>query len=221
MNFRLAGARLLCLSPHPDDIELGLGATLHKYRGQVNARILVFSDRHESRGEQRNLENQVEAAALLGVAADSVRFVDQIGHGFARLRPRFMASEENRDIIRRIVERVTKDFQPDIIFVPSVHETHQDHVAVGEEVVRIVRGAASILGYEVPKHNRHFQPNTFVRASDADIEAKIAAVQRYTEFTTRYYFEPEGIRALARMRALQAGHSGLVEAFELYRLSVS
>jgi len=78
-----------------------------------------------------------------------------------------------------------------------------------------------ILGYEVPKHNRHFQPDVFVEVRPEDVETKIAALNCFSEFTTRYYFEPEGIRGLARTRALQAGYSGLAEAFELYHLSVS
>ena len=87
--------------------------------------------------------------------------------------------------------------------------------------MRIARGRYLILGYEVPKHNRHFQPSVFVELRPEDVETKIAALNCYSEFTTRYYFESEGIRGLARARALHAGYSGLAEAFELYHLSVS
>jgi LmbE family N-acetylglucosaminyl deacetylase len=111
-----------------------------------------------------------------------------------------------------------KDFDPGLIFAPSVHETFQDHQALGEEVVRVVRGRATILGYEVLRHNRHFRPNVFVDISEADMEAKIAALGCFSEFTNRYYFEPEALKALARVRALDAGYFGFAEAFEMYRL---
>jgi N-acetylglucosamine malate deacetylase 1 len=96
----------------------------------------------------------------------------------------------------------------------------QDHQALSEEVVRIVSGQASIFGYEVPRSNRRFQPNVFVDVSEADLDAKIQALTCFTEFTNRYYFGSDNIRALARVRALNAGYSAYAEAFELYRMIV-
>lgn len=214
------GGRVLCFSPHPDDTEFGVGATLAKYRGRFAARVVVLSDRSQTRSERRNDEDQAKAAAALGLPEDAVRFVDTLGYGVDRLKVRFFGTEENRDLLRLVATRSIQDFRPDLIFVPALRETFQDHSALAEEVVRIARGRYMILGYEVPKHNRHFQPNVFVELRPDDVEAKIAALNCFSEFTTRYYFEPEGIRALARTRALHAGYSGLAEAFELYHLSL-
>jgi N-acetylglucosamine malate deacetylase 1 len=212
------GARVLCFSPHPDDTEFGVGATLSRFRGRFAGRIIVFSDRSQTRNEQHNERDQRSAALAVGLPADSVCFVDQLGYAASRLKVRFFGTEENRDLIRHIISRAVQDFQPDIVFIPGLRETFQDHSALAEEAVRILRGDYAILGYEVPKHNRHFQPNTFVKLDEADIAAKVAALQCFSEFTTRYYFEPDAIRSLARTRALDAGYFGLVEAFELYRL---
>lgn len=214
----LTGARLLCLSPHPDDTEFGLGATLHRLRDDISAHVIVFTDRHESRGETRNEEEQRRAAEILGIPAANVHFLDELGYGVGRLPIRFMASQESRDTIRRVVARLVQDFAPNVVFVPGLNETHQDHMALAEEVVRVARGEYAILGYEVPKHNRAFRPNAFLPVDDADLTAKIAAINAFTEFTNRYYFADEGIRALARVRGLDAGGGGMVEAFEVYRL---
>lgn len=217
MNF--AFRRLLCLSPHPDDTEFGLGATLHRFRGQVEARILVFSDRGRTRGEKHNERDQREAAQRLGIAPDRVQFIDQLGLGIERLPVRFFGSEESRDAIRRAVARVVKEFDPDAIFTPARTETMQDHQAVTEEVLRVERGRAAIFGYETPKHNRLVNPSTYVRVAESDIAAKAEAVNCYTEFTTRYYFEHRMLEALARVRGMDAGFDGLAEAFEVYRLT--
>jgi LmbE family N-acetylglucosaminyl deacetylase len=216
----LAGARALCLAPHPDDIEFGVGATLHKYREFLTAHVVVFTDRHKSRGEIHNETEQRKAAAILGIPSENVHFVDELGYGVDRLPIRFMATEESRDVIRQVLSKMIADFKPNVIFTPGIRETHQDHAAVTQEVVRVARGDFSIFGYEVPKHNRDFLPNAFVAVDEADIAAKVAAINAFTEFTTRYYFEPDAIRALARMRGLHAGTAGLVEAFEVYRLSI-
>jgi len=214
----LAFSRVLCLSPHPDDTEFGAGATLNRFRDSIEARLVVFSDRSRTRGEKHNERDQIAAAAHLGIPQAQVRFIDQLGIGVERLPVRFFGTEEARDRIRQVIAHVVREFDPDVIFTPAAHETMQDHQAVTEEVIRVQRGRAAILGYETPKHNRLMNPATFVRVSEADIAAKAAAVHCYTEFTTRYYFEEKMLDSLARVRGMDAGFHGLAEAFEVYRL---
>lgn len=125
------------------------------------------------------------------------------------------------DKIRLTITRVVRRFEPDIIFTTGMMETMQDHQAVTQEILRVIRDKSSILGYEVPKHNRFFSPNTYVTVSQKDIAAKIAASNTFAEFSNRYYFRPEIIRSLARVRALQAGYFGYAEAFEAYRIMVA
>jgi LmbE family N-acetylglucosaminyl deacetylase len=215
MNFPYR--RILCLSPHPDDSEFGLGATLHRARASCAAHLLVFSDRSKTRGEQHNARDQIAAAARLGIPAARVQFVDQLGIDVERLPIRFFGSEESRDAIRRAVTHAVKTVDPDAIFTPALTETMQDHQALTEEVLRIARGRAAVLGYETPKHNRLMNPSTYMQVDAADVKAKAEAVNCYTEFTTRYYFEERMLDALARVRGMDAGFHGLAEAFEVYR----
>jgi hypothetical protein len=49
---------------------------------------------------------------------------------------------------------------------------------------------------------------------------KIAASNMFEEFSNKYYFRPEILQSLARVRALQAGFFGYAEAFEVYRAIV-
>jgi LmbE family N-acetylglucosaminyl deacetylase len=210
--------RVLCLSPHPDDTEFGVGATLHHYRSSIETRVVVFSDRNRTRGEKHNDRDQIAAAGKLGIPPENVKFIDQLGLDVQRLPVRFFGTEDARDQIRRVVGHVVKQFDPDVIFTPAAHETMQDHQAITEEVNRVQRGRAAILGYETPKHNRLMNPGTFVRVDEADIKAKSEAVNCYSEFTTRYYFEERMLDALARVRGMDAGFHGLAEAFEVYRL---
>lgn len=217
----LAGfRRLLCLSPHPDDTEFGCGATLHRLQDRIEARILVFSDRARTRGEKHNERDQLAAAQRLGVAAANVRFVDQIGIGVQRLPVRFFGTEESRDRIRQVLAHEVQTFEPDLILTPALGETMQDHQAVTEEVLRVQRGRAAIMGYETPKHNRLMNAACYVRVAPTDVRAKAEAVNCFTEFTNRYYFEERMLEALARVRAMDAGYDGLAEAFAVYRLVV-
>ena len=211
------GSRILCLSPHPDDVEFGLGATLNKYKGVIEGFLLIFSDRSNTRGEKYNERDQQLSSKIAGFSMENVKFIDQLGLDIERLPIRFFTSEKNRDLIRLVISKILEKFIPDIIFCPSIKETMQDHQAVGEEVIRICRDKASILGYEVPKHNRFFQPNVFINISEDDLKEKIKMLESFSEFTKRYYFHQDSIKSLARVRALDAGYFGFAEGFELYR----
>jgi LmbE family N-acetylglucosaminyl deacetylase len=212
--------RVLAVSPHPDDVEFGAGAWLHRWRGSVEAHLVVLSDRGPTRGERHNERDQRRAAGCIGIPEARVAFADEVGLDLPRLPIRFMATEENRDRIRRLVEQLMRRIEPELILVPSPQETMQDHQALAEETVRVLRGEVSILGYETPKHNRAFVARAWMPVDDADVDAKIAALDCFSEFTTRYYFEPEAIRALARVRALDhGGGHRYAEAFEVLRLA--
>ncbi|MCC7428263.1 MAG: PIG-L family deacetylase [Alphaproteobacteria bacterium] len=210
------GARVLVLAPHPDDAEFGCGATLHRFRAAIEAHILVFSDRAATRGEKNNDADQLAAAARLGIPAGRVHFVDAIGGGFARLPTRLFGSAEARDRLRLIAAHAVKLWRPDVILMPSIEETNQDHTALAEEVRRVIRGGPALFGYEVVKHNRDVHPRVFVEVAEADMAAKCEALACFSEFTNRFYFDPEVLRAQARFRAMQAGITGFCEAFTPY-----
>jgi LmbE family N-acetylglucosaminyl deacetylase len=208
--------RILCLSPHPDDVEFGLGGTINKFKDKCSFQIVVFSDRSVTRGEKNNDNDQIEAVKPLGLSAEQVSFVDRFG--LSRFVPRTLDTPDSRDKIRLVSRDIVQEFKPDMIFVPAVSETMQDHKAIGEEIVRVIRGTNSIFGYEVPKHNRYFRPTVFIHLDEAHVRVKAKALDCYSEFTNRYYFSHENLFALARVRALDAGLSGFCEAFEVYQL---
>lgn len=206
--------RLLAISPHPDDVEFGLGGLLHCYQDSLSVRTIVLSDRTATRGEADNESEQRAAMERLGVT--DVLFVDEMG--FERFPIRFMDAPEQRDRVRALAESLVADYDPDWIFVPGIRETMQDHAAVGQEFVRVIRqGRAMIFGYEVPRHNRDFRPDVFIEVTEDDLAAKCEAVACFRQFTNRYYFAREVIDALAVTRASDAGFRGRAEAFELYR----
>jgi len=93
----------------------------------------------------------------------------------------------------------------------------QDHSALTEEVIRIIRDI-SIIGYEVIKHNRNFQPNSFFSISKEALERKIEAINCFKGQNQKYYFDEKIIKSLATLRAAEFGQSGFGEAFEVYNL---
>ena len=112
--------RVLAVSPHPDDVEFGLGGLLHRHQASLVTLLLVLSDRAATRGEVDNEGEQRQAAARLGV--NQVYFPE--AYGLESFPIRFMDSPAERDRIRALAALVVQRFRPDVIFVPG-GEKHQ------------------------------------------------------------------------------------------------
>ena len=124
--------RFLFIGPHPDDIEIGAGATAAKLAslGKKVCFLICIDGRYGTENspsvppEEMLVTRKKEAirsAALLGV--DDVRFLGYRDGGFY--------SYDN--LICSIAE-IVGDFAPDVIFAPDpcvTSECHQDHLNVG------------------------------------------------------------------------------------------
>ena len=123
--------RFLFIGPHPDDIEIGAGATAARLAAEgKSVCFLICTDGRygdgftELRGDAlvdcRKRES-LESAKMLGVK--DVRFLGLSDGGFY----------ETDALIRGIAE-VVGDFRPEVIFAPDpcvTSECHQDHLNVG------------------------------------------------------------------------------------------
>jgi LmbE family N-acetylglucosaminyl deacetylase len=108
-----------------------------------------------------------------------------------------------------------REYKPDIVFLPSVNDTHQDHQTVAREGFRAFK-RTTMLGYEVPWNNLDFRTSCFMKISDADLDAKIVALSKYESQKHRTYADAEFIRSLALTRGVQIGKR-YAEAFEVVR----
>lgn len=131
--------RFLFIGPHPDDIEIGAGATAAKLaaRGKQICFLVCIDGRYGSgnapagvRDEELARLRESEArksAAILGVS--DVRFLRLCDGGFY-----------DYDKLVREIAQVVGDFQPEVIFAPDPcvsSECHIDHLNVGNAARRI------------------------------------------------------------------------------------
>jgi len=105
---------------------------------------------------------------------------------------------------------------PDIVYLPSTSDTHQDHDTVSAEGFRAFK-RTSIFGYELPWNNLTFTTSAFVVVEEEFIEKKIQALACYRSQADRPYANPEFVRSLARVRGIQIGVP-YAEAFEAIRM---
>lgn len=202
---------VLVLAPHTDDGELGLGGTI-KYlieKGK-NVAYAAFSTAEQSVPEgfpKDILKTEVkEATATLGIKPENLLIYNYEVRKLNYVR---------QEILEELV-RIKKIFQPDLVFIPSLNDIHQDHTTIAQEGLRAFKNI-TLLGYELIWNNLTFNTQCFVKLEQRHIDAKINSLKEYKSQGIRNYLSPDFIRSLARTRGVQIG-SEYAEAFEVVRL---
>ena len=123
--------------------------------------------------------------------------------------------DRRQDILELLIA-LWEEWQPDVVFQPSLHDVHQDHQAVASEGLRAFK-RTTILGYEIPWNNFDFAYQAYVALEERHIERKIAALAKYASQQHRRYADPDYIRSLARLHGTNVSR-GLAECFQVYRI---
>ena len=123
--------------------------------------------------------------------------------------------KETRQQILEDLIRLRNDLQPDLVFVPSPTDIHQDHQVISEEGLRAFKNS-SILGYEMPWNNVSFNTRAFVELDKKHIDRKVEALLCYKSQLHRSYVNEHFVVSLATVRGVQMG-TQYAEAFEVVR----
>jgi LmbE family N-acetylglucosaminyl deacetylase len=205
--------RILVLSPHTDDAELGCGGTVIRFIEEgCNILWLVFSTAEESLpagSAPDTLENEFKLVVQkLSLSSENYKIY--------RYKVRHL-HEKRQEILEQLFE-IRNSFCPDMVIGPSLNDFHQDHTVVANEMVRAFKTTSSIICYELPWNHVNFQTQFFVKLSEKQIERKIELLKSYkTQFAKhRSYFSEDFVRGLAVTRGSQVGHK-YAEAFEVVR----
>lgn len=202
---------VLVLAPHTDDGELGLGGTIHLLRSQgKKVTYVAFSTAEQSvpEGFPRDiLKVEVrKATSLLGIEPEQLVIFNYEVRKLSYVR---------QEILEELVQ-LKKQEHFDLVFMPSLHDIHQDHTTIAQEGLRAFKNT-TILGYELIWNNLTFNAQCFVKLREEDVEAKIKALTEYHSQGKRDYLSKEFIYSLAKSRGVQSG-TGYAEAFEVVRL---
>jgi LmbE family N-acetylglucosaminyl deacetylase len=120
-----------------------------------------------------------------------------------------------QEILENFVQ-IKRDYNPDLVFLPSSYDTHQDHMTVYQEGFRAFKNS-SILGYELPQNLTSFNNSAFIRLTEESINKKLEALSEYKSQTSRNYASECFIKGLASVRGVQC-NAKYAEAYEVIRL---
>lgn len=202
--------KALVLAPHTDDGEFGCGGTMAKLLDEgAEVHYAAFSSAEKSlpagMAPDILVREMTAAMAALGINPERLHIFDYSVRDFP----------EHRQSILDDMLKLKASVDPDLVLLPSVNDTHQDHLTVAHEGFRAFKDR-TILGFEIPWNNRTFNTESFVLLAQRHVDAKIAALRCYKSQLDRFYANEEFIRALAKTRGTQIG-APHAEAFEVVR----
>ena len=202
--------KILILAPHTDDGELGCGGSIARFIEEgKNVFYAAFSTAEKSvdpKFPNNILEIEVKAATKkLGIKRENLFIYNNEVRKLNYIR---------QEILEELI-KLKKKIDPDIIFMPSINDIHQDHSTVAREGLRAFKDR-TILGYELIWNNITFNTSTFIILQHNHVQSKVDALQEYTSQKDKAYMSQDFIFSLAKSRGVQIGKE-YAECFEVIR----
>ena len=210
MSIRPSGATILVLAPHTDDGELGAGGSIARWADEGNdVHYVAFSAcetvQPATRPSDTLRHECAKATSILGVPTDNLIILDFEVRQFTR----------DRQEILDAMTRLNTSLTPDLVLVPSLDDTHQDHHVVAQEACRAFK-RTRMLGYEAPWNNFTFDVTAFVTLEGAHIQRKWEALRAFESQAERAYMSRAYVEAQTVFRGVQAGVA-YAEAYQMLR----
>jgi N-acetylglucosamine malate deacetylase 1 len=200
------GKKVFFIGAHPDDIEIGCGALISNILNSAEAFCFTLSDNQKNPLLSNVAKEHNASMEILGIDKDH----------------RFLESFETRRFVhfrQEILEylyKMNKKYQPDMVFVHSKADLHQDHGTITQESLRAFRGT-SLFGYDVIRSSNGFFPTLLIEVSEIDVQNKIKALTAYKTYIDKYYFSPELTRAIL-LRNGAIAEKKYAEGFDIFRM---
>jgi LmbE family N-acetylglucosaminyl deacetylase len=197
--------RILAIGPHPDDIELGCFGTMARYIKEGNeVNFLVLSKGEGGTDDSSRTDEATKSAALI-----KARLFQE------NLPDRFIS--EGPETIT-VIEKYVEELKPDMIFIPTTTDTHQDHRATFNACMVACRTVREIYAYETPSTTRNFTPNFFVDITEF-IDLKVKAVKIHSSQGGKGYMADRAVKGLAEYRAFDILlNDRYVEGFDIIKV---
>lgn len=173
---------ILVVSAHPDDIELGLGGTIHKFREKHQFHGLVLT----SGGLRARPEDREQA---------TIRAAEIIGY-----IPHFGSLEDgvlNEIEAEKLIQRKITEMKPNLVIGHSSQERHRDHHAAHLATISASRRVSMLIFFEGP-YTHSFAPQLYVPVNGGDLRAKIEALREHAKvLEPRPYLDEAHVKAVA------------------------
>jgi LmbE family N-acetylglucosaminyl deacetylase len=199
--------RVLAVGAHPDDIELGCGATLlvHSAAGDA-VTMLVMTGGENGPGDD---------AAIAGRRAEQEQAARTLGARLLWGGLRDCTVVPDAATIA-VVERALEETDAEVVYVHAPDDSHQDHRAVTAATLAAARRLSRVVHYQSPS-TLSFSPTMYVDVT-AYLSGKLAALGAHaSQVELSAMVEPDAVVASAQYWGAQA-RIGYAEAFAPTRM---
>lgn len=201
--------KILALSPHTDDVEIGCGGVLSRMSIIRPIKVVAFSYAPEG--------PEYQSGSVAVEFKRSMEILQITDTEVLDYEPRTLP--DHRDKILNYLWNLGQTYEPSVVFVPMRGDVHQDHQVVTTEAIRAFKHA-TIFGYELPWNNPSPTLNTFIHLTEENLLRKEEALRQYKSQEGRVFYSDKYMRNLAHIRGGLCGAS-YAEAFETIRLNLS
>ena len=208
INFK--NKKILVLSPHPEDGEIGCGATIQKFlKNGSKCWYAVFTKAEKSTKPPFKPDEQVremyKSTSIIGFKKSNL---------IEKNWPVRTFSYHRQEILDHMLN-LKKKINPDIVFCHSTHDTHQDHITITNEAIRAFK-KCTILGYELPWNLFKFNSHLYIETNIQSANRKAMALSNYKSRSYRPYLSKKKILEVMGYRGLQI-EKDYAECFEVIR----
>jgi LmbE family N-acetylglucosaminyl deacetylase len=198
--------KVLCLSPHPDDIEYGALGIMYKFQDTKFDIITISIGGKFDTTSSRNRFEECNSiwSEFPNVSGTFLLDDHTINFGYDHL---VHMIESNHDISAY-----------DIILLPPEEDTHHDHKKINVVGMALTRKEkCSIVDYKTPSTLDTWVPNYFVDINN-HLEDKITQLKKFKTQSKHLYFTDDVIKSFhTNYQCARRGY-GFVEMFKIHRL---
>ncbi len=205
-NMTFYGKTVLFIGAHPDDIELGCGALIADIQNHTHVICATLSDNQKNPLLKNLVAEHHDSMNILGVKPEDTHLFEFTTR---------LLKEARQDILEVMLD-LKKQYNPEIVFVHTARDIHQDHQTVTEEALRAFRGT-TLLGFDVLRSSYGFFPDFLVEVSENGVKTKINALKAYKTYADKYYFDENIIHATAIRHGALAERQ-YAEGFDILRI---
>ena len=198
--------KVLCLSPHPDDIEYGALGIMYKFQDtQFDIVTISIGGKFDtSSGQKRFAECQTIYDNFPNINGSFLLDDHTINFGY--------------DYLVHLIETKYDMSQYDLILLPPDEDTHHDHKKINVVGMALTRKEkCGIIDYKTPSTLETWVPNYFVDITSF-IDNKITQLHKFKTQSKHLYFTPEVIKNFhINYQSSRRGY-GYVEMFKIHRI---
>ena len=206
MSKFLDSSKVLCLSPHPDDIEYGALGIMAKHQDtQFDILTISIGGKFDtSSGKNRFKECSSIWGSIPNINGGFLLEDHTINFGY--------------DKLVHMIENQYDMSSYDLMLVPTHEDTHHDHKKINVVGMALTRkNKCGIVDYKTPSTLETWVPNYFVDISSY-IDFKIEQLHKFKTQAKHLYFTEDVIKSFHINYQSSRRGMGYVEHFKIHRI---